>query len=206
VITALVFDFGRVISLQKPDSLFKTYEKDLGLEPHCINAIMFDSTHWQRALRGEIDMSTYWQAIGPSLNLDSPEAVKRFQDRYYQDEKINADVIKLIQELYTTHNLAILSNHPQGLQQWLVNWQIEGFFDVIICSADEGVVKPDTRIFELLFTRLKASPEQAVFIDDTAEHVIASQALGMHGILFTTTDELKKELRSLGCFSKQKSL
>lgn len=203
MITCLVFDFGRVISASKPASLFHAYEKDLGLEPHSINRVMFDSVHWYRALTGEIDMSTYWQTIGSSLNLDSPQAVKQFQERYYQDEEINTEVKQLIHELSRTHNLAVLSNHPSGLQEWLVDWQLDGLFDVIICSADVGVVKPDKRIFELLLERMEVPPEQIVFIDDTTEHVLASHALGMHGVVFTTAAQLKKDLRELGCYSIQ---
>ena len=52
MIKAVIFDFGRVISAQKPPSLFLRYEVDLGLAPHTINAIMFDSPAWQDALLG----------------------------------------------------------------------------------------------------------------------------------------------------------
>lgn len=203
MITSLVFDFGRVISVQKPDSLFQNYEKDLGLRPQSINTIMFDSPYWHRALTGEIDMPTYWQKIGPLLNLDSKLALKRFQERYYEDEKMNNGVVQIIQDLSKNYKLAVLSNHPQGLHDWLADWQIDGFFKVIVCSADVGLVKPDARIFELLLKRLKESPEHVAFIDDTTEHVTTAQALGMHGILFTTADDLKEELMDLGCLSSQ---
>ena len=52
MIKAIIFDFGRVISAQKPPSLFANYEQDLGLEPGTINTIMFDSQAWQEALIG----------------------------------------------------------------------------------------------------------------------------------------------------------
>jgi FMN phosphatase YigB (HAD superfamily) len=44
---------------------------------------------------------------------------------------------------------------------------------------------------------LKVEPEQAVFIDDTDEHVAASIKLGLHGILFTTAEALERELAGL---------
>lgn len=203
MITSLVFDFGRVISAQKPDSLFQTYEKDLCLRPQSINTIMFDSPYWHSALTGEIDMFTYWQKIGPLLNLHSNQALKRFQERYYADEKINNCVVQIIQNLSKNYKLAVLSNHPHGLHDWLADWQIDRFFKVIVCSADVGLVKPDARIFELLLQRLKEFPEHVAFIDDTNEHVATAQALGMHGILFTTADDLKEELMGLGCLSSR---
>ena len=48
-IEAIIFDFGRVISVQKPMSLFLGYEEELGLEPSTINPIMFGS--WLAARR-----------------------------------------------------------------------------------------------------------------------------------------------------------
>ncbi len=75
MIKALLFDFGRVISAQKPKSLFETYESALNLLPGTINTIMFESPFWEKALVGEIDMAAYWQAIGPQLNLDDPSAL-----------------------------------------------------------------------------------------------------------------------------------
>jgi putative hydrolase of the HAD superfamily len=43
MIKAIIFDFGRVISAQKPISLFRRYEDDMGLTPGTLNTIMFDS-------------------------------------------------------------------------------------------------------------------------------------------------------------------
>ena len=37
-------------------------------------------------------------------------------------------------------------------------------------------------------------PVEAVFIDDTPEHVEAAQELGIHGIVFTTAEALNNEL------------
>jgi hypothetical protein len=52
MIRAIIFDFGRVISAQKPPSLFRRYEKELGLAPGTLNPIMFRSQVWQEALLG----------------------------------------------------------------------------------------------------------------------------------------------------------
>ena len=195
---AFIFDFGRVISAQKPDALFHAYEAELGLAPDTINSVMFDSPYWQQALVGEMEMSAYWQAIGPALNLRTAEAVTDFQARYYKDEKINTGVLEIIRRLFGRTRLAILSNHPPGLHAWLSDWGIDRLFDVVVCSGDEGMSKPDPRIFDLTLQRLGLSPPEAVFIDDTEGHVAAAQALGMHAMLFTTAERLEKDLGALG--------
>jgi hypothetical protein len=47
MIKAVIFDFGQVISAQKPMSLFRGYEEELGIEPGTINPIMFGSPAWE---------------------------------------------------------------------------------------------------------------------------------------------------------------
>jgi putative hydrolase of the HAD superfamily len=203
MIKALLFDFGRVISAQKPKDLFDQYEADLKLVPGTINTTMFDSPLWQMALVGEIGMSDYWQAIGPSLNLHSPEAVQSFQQRYYSDEKINQHVFNILKLLVKFYRLAIVSNHPPGLRMWLQEWAIDHLFEVVFCSGDEGVAKPDSAPFILTLDRMGVSAAEAVFIDDTEQHVAAARSLGLHGMHFTTAEKLQLDLENLGLFENR---
>ena len=194
MIKAIIFDFGRVISAQKPPSLFRSYEDELGLEPGTINSIMFDSEAWQDALVGRKTVEEFWHEIGPELGLNSVDEVDAFRHRYRADEEINQGVLDLIHRLHGNYKLAVLSNSPPGLAQWLAEWNVLHPFDVVFCSGDEGIAKPDTKAFELTLERLGVKPDEAVFVDDTREHVEAAQELGLQGILFTTAEELEDEL------------
>ena len=198
MVKAIIFDFGRVISAQKPPSLFRRYEKDLGLLPGTINPIMFGSRDWGEALIGLKTSEEFWSAIGPELGLDTAEEIDVFRHRYRADEAINEGVLNLIRRLHGHYKLALLSNSPPGLGQWLNDWGMNDLFDVIFCSGDEGVVKPEPTAFEITLERLGVKPHEAVFIDDTLEHVDASRKIGLYGILFTTAEELEKELNQVG--------
>ena len=197
MITAIIFDFGRVISAQKPLSLFRGYEDELGLEPGTINFIMFDSEAWQDALVGRKTVEEFWHEIGPELGLNSVDEVDAFRHRYRADEEINQGVLDLIHRLHGNYKLAVLSNSPPGLSKWLADWNMLNFFKVVFCSGDEGMAKPDPEAFELTLERLGLKPNEAVFIDDTREHVEAARKLGLQGILFTTAEELEEELGDL---------
>jgi len=197
MIKAIIFDFGRVISAQKPPSLFRRYEDELGLEPGTINSIMFDSKAWEDALVGSKTVEEFWHEIGPELNLNSPNEIDAFHRRYHSDETINHSVVDLVKSLHGRHKLAVLSNSPPGLSQWLADWNLLHLFDTVFCSGDEGVVKPEQAAFEITLQRLEVGPEEAVFIDDTMEHVEASRNMGLHGIFFTTAEALEEELAGL---------
>ena len=197
MIRAIVIDFGRVISRQKPPSLFRRYEGDLGLEPDTINAVMFDSQAWQDALVGRKSADGFWQVIGPELGLKTPAEIEAFRRRYHADEAINHDVVNLLRRLRGRYQLAVLSNNPPGLDQWLHDWGIRELFDVVFCSGNEGLVKPDAAAYQAVLQRLRVKPEEAVFIDDTIEHVLAARRLGLRGVLFTTAEALEEQLADL---------
>ena len=91
----------------------------------------------------------------------------------------------------------------------LTNWSAETFapqqarfeflawFDGIVVSGREKLIKPDPRIFLLLLDRYAIDPKRAVFIDDVPANAAAAAALGMRGIHFTGPDALRRELATL---------
>jgi putative hydrolase of the HAD superfamily len=196
-IKAVIFDFGRVISSQKPDSLFRTYEHDLGLAPETINQIMFESQAWRDALIGRCSAREFWYRIGPAIGLESLDKIDDFRKRYHAAESIDRGVLSLIRQLHGRYKLAILSNSPPGLAQWLSAWGILDLFNVVYCSGDEGMIKPDPAVYHATLNRLGTLPHEAVFIDDTIGHVKAAQSLGIHGIEFTNAEQLALELDGL---------
>ncbi len=195
MIKAIIFDFGRVITAQKPLSLFRSYEEELGLDPDTINSIMFGSQAWQDTLLGRKTTEEFWHLIGPELGLSTADEVNRFRRRYHADEAINEAVLDLIRKLHDRYKLAILSNSPPDLTRWLVDWEMRDLFEVVFCSGDEGMIKPDPAAFKLTLERLGVEPGEAVFIDDTPEHVQAARKLGIQGIIFTTAAALKDDLK-----------
>ena len=197
MIKAIIFDFGRVITAQKPLSLFRSYEEELGRDPDTINSIMFGSQAWQDTLLGRKTTEEFWHLIGPELGLSTADEVNRFRRRYHADEAINEAVLDLIRKLHGRYKLAILSNSPPDLTRWLVDWEMRDLFEVVFCSGDEGMIKPDPAAFKLTLERLGVEPGEAVFIDDTPEHVEAARKLGIQGIIFTTAAALKDDLKKI---------
>ena len=186
MIKAIIFDFGRVITAQKPDSLFRRYEEVLGLAPDSINPIMFDSPAWQDALLGRKTAKEFWFSIGPALGLKSRHEIDMFRRQYHDDEAINPGVLEIIRRLHGRYKLAVLSNSPPGLKRWFSDWKILHLFDLVFCSGDEGVIKPDPTAFKITLERLGVKPGESIFIDDTQEHVDAARGLGINGIVFTS--------------------
>ncbi|MCC6470217.1 MAG: HAD family phosphatase [Alphaproteobacteria bacterium] len=73
-----------------------------------------------------------------------------------------------------------------------------GHFAGILVSGNEGMIKPDPRIFRLLLDRYGLRAEDSVFIDDNPGNARAAGDLGIHGIHFTSPAALRAELGALG--------
>ena len=91
----------------------------------------------------------------------------------------------------------------------LSNWSAETFhyalerfdffnlFDGRLISGDVKMMKPDPRIFQLLFEKFEIDPTQAVYVDDVLKNVEAARRLGMNAIHFTGAEGLRRELMRL---------
>lgn len=70
-------------------------------------------------------------------------------------------------------------------------------FEGIVVSGEEGLIKPDPAIYELLFARYAVDPKRSVFIDDSAANIATARQLGMQAIHFTGPQMLRPALRAL---------
>ena len=101
--------------------------------------------------------------------------------------------------------------HAAGVPLFgLTNWSAElyphapaafdflALLDDVVVSGVEGVAKPDPRVFEIVATRSGLPLDRLVFVDDRLDNVLAAQALGMDGVLFTDAAALRTELGRRG--------
>lgn len=92
----------------------------------------------------------------------------------------------------------------------LTNWSAEtyrhaapaapaiGLLEDVVVSGQEGLAKPDPRIFALVSERFGVRPACTVFTDDSPANVSAAQAAGYRGVLFTDAEGLRRDLAALG--------
>lgn len=92
----------------------------------------------------------------------------------------------------------------------LTNWSQETFplarrrypflawFEGIVVSGEERLLKPDPRIYRVLLQRYGVDPVRALYVDDALRNVAAAQALGMHGWHFQGAAGLQAALHRLG--------
>jgi len=73
----------------------------------------------------------------------------------------------------------------------------ELFADIVV-SGEEGVAKPDPRIYAIAERRFGVAPEALFFADDNPANVAAAAARGWQAHLFTSPEALGAELAARG--------
>ncbi len=71
-------------------------------------------------------------------------------------------------------------------------------FDDRVISGHVGVIKPEPRIYEILFERVGRRPSELLFVDNSIANVHAGEALGMSAIHFLPGVDLESELVARG--------
>jgi len=72
------------------------------------------------------------------------------------------------------------------------------FFDARIFSCEEGVTKPEKRIYDLMAKRLGVSNKELIVIDDKKENIEGAINAGAFGILYKNPQQLANELELYG--------
>jgi len=111
------------------------------------------------------------------------------------------DTVELLRELRDRqeHRLLALTNwsnetFPVALSRYdFLQW-----FEGIVVSGDEKTRKPFADIYEILLDRYGVNPEEAVFIDDSLTNVEGAEIVGINGIHFQGTEQLRETLKEWG--------
>ena len=115
------------------------------------------------------------------------ETAKLFNVRlpawHKEDEIPYADAQKCLEILSEKYKTGVIANQSPGTKERLNRYGILQYIDLVIASAEEGVAKPDKKIFELAFERSGCKPENAVMIGDRIDNdIVPANLLGMNTI------------------------
>ncbi|MCX2724150.1 HAD family hydrolase [Roseibium salinum] len=198
-ITTVVFDIGNVLIEWNPEHLYR------------------------RLIPDEVERKTFLETVcTPDWNLQQDlgrpwtEAVEMLSDMHPD----KADLIAAYSERWhdmvpgeIAGTLEILGELKEsGVPLYAItNFSTEKFAEAqarfpflktsflgIVVSGEEKLIKPDHRIYEVLFERHCLDAGSCLFIDDSPKNVEAAREVGMRAHHFNHADELRKDLVDLG--------
>ncbi|MBR1771284.1 MAG: HAD family phosphatase [Lachnospiraceae bacterium] len=198
MIRHIIFDIGNVLA----DFCWKEMLRDRGLEEDMIDRIgraSVDTPLWYEFDRGVWTAEELMQAF---IEKD-PEIEAQLHlafDDVHGMVKIRDYAIDWVKELKDKgYHVWYLSNFSRKAEvECADSLAFLPYMDGGILSYREKLVKPDPAIYRLLLERYALTPEECVFIDDTAKNIDAARALGIRGIVFTGKTQAQAALRALG--------
>lgn len=112
---------------------------------------------------------------------------------HFQPQKLD-----LLASLSRTTPLYLLSNtndiHMEKVRRRLAlhtNHPLEHFFQKVYLSQEIGRRKPDSETFSFVCSDAGIVPERTLFIDDSEQHILGAQRIGLHTFLFPQNQSLE---------------
>lgn len=196
-IQAIIWDMGGVLVRTFDWSPRSKWEDRLGLERMGLTDMVFFSKVAQEASIGKAEADDIWHWVGEELAL-SDQDLGQLRKDYWSGDAVDEALINVIRSHRGRYKTALLSNAWPNLRAAIENqWKFDDAFDVMIISAEVGIVKPDARIYQHALETLQVEPSASVFIDDFIENVEAARSMGMHAIHFQNPEQSLAELNAL---------
>jgi 2-haloacid dehalogenase len=194
-----IFDLGGVLLQWDPRHLYrKLFDGDEAAMEQFLADVC--TTEWNERQDAGRTFAEATESLMPH-HADKRELIEAWGHRF--DEMIPGAIegsVEILGELkargvpvYAITNWSAETFPPQRARFPFLDW-----FDGIVVSGEEGVIKPDARIFSILLTRHGVAARDAVFIDDVPANAAAAAALGIHGIHFRSPEQLRHDLAACG--------
>lgn len=94
--------------------------------------------------------------------------------------------------------LAVISNWDYSLHRVLAMFGLQSYLDVALASLEEGVEKPDPRLFRIALERLGTEPSDTVHVGDhPVDDVAGAESAGIRPILLDRSGTLPGSIDTL---------
>ncbi len=199
MIRALITDFGGVLVRTRTERSRRALEDRLGLTPHTLERRVFGGELSLQGQHGAISEAEFWQAVAQEIGCAriglTPEA---FRTEFFADDFLDEDLMAFIRGVRPQLKTGLISNAWSGMRELIhTTVPIADAFDALVISAEEKMMKPDPRIYQLALDRLAVRADEAIFLDDMPVNIAACNALGLHGVQFQSTGQALRDIRAV---------
>lgn len=199
MIRNIIFDMGQVLKRYDPDLCINPYLSDRE-DAALIRSVCFGSQEWIELDRGTISYEEAidrWKSRLPGRLHGRVDVIIENWHQYMTDIPETNEIVRILCE--NGYAIYLLSNVSVRFAEIRKNFPSLARMKGIVISAEEKLLKPDLRIYQILLERYALNAGECVFIDDSQANVSGAQAVGMHAIRFDMdAGKLISDLRALG--------
>ena len=200
-IEAVVFDFGGVMTTSTmPMRVIELAEAkgiEWGVFKRGFDAHRLDYDAGRITLAEMYEL--IWRDAGIVVDAGTNAAFMEADDRSwcYRNERTLAWMKALKSRGY---KIGILTNMAPRFAREHFRSAFADFIaqaDAMVISGDEGIVKPQREIYDLLRRRIALPAASLLFVDDLERNVAAARAAGWQAIRFETNDQVEADFERL---------
>lgn len=200
MIRNIVFDMGQVLIHWNPHLLLTPFPLKPEEEALVIREL-FQSVEWVQLDRGTITeeaaAASVCGRLPESLHPCVRQVVSHWHDRTLIPMEGMAELLQELKEMGL--RIYLLSNANRKLRSYFPRIPGSEYFDGLMVSAEEGLLKPQHEIFEALLSRFGIRAEECFFVDDAPANVEGALEAGISGTVFYgDVPRLRRELRKAG--------
>ncbi len=198
--TSVILDYGLVLCLPPTKEAIDRMAGVFGID----HGTFWSLYEKNRGLydRGDLNGAEYWSRFasdaGVSIDEDATRSLRVWDIEMWS--RLNEPLLRWARSLQSAgYRTALLSNlHKEFTGHVRKNCRWLEHFDCPIFSSEVGSVKPDREIYDHCLRGLQVAAAEAIFLDDREANVQAARENGIAALQYTTTDQLRKDLNSIG--------
>lgn len=196
--TAVVFDLGGVLMDWNPRYVYRTlFGDEESMERFLSEVCTMD---WHAAHDRGVPFDRSCAALA-AAHPDQAELIWAWATR--SEEMVAGPIdgtVEILAELKATGMAcyALTNMEAETYPRRRERFAFMRWFDGVMVSSQEGVIKPDPEIFHRLLARFGLRAPDTMFIDDAERNIAAAAALGFRAVRFTSPADLRVRLRAEG--------
>ncbi len=150
---------------------------------------------WHAADRGELSHPEVVRRVVQLTGLDADTVQKGIDGGLAKNQAL----LDFSKRLRPICKIGLLTNMGPGvMDNYFTQAERNHFFNAVVVSSEEGMVKPNKDIYLLAARRLGVSPDECLLIDDSQVNCAGAESVGMRAILYESTaqvvDVINKQL------------
>ena len=197
-IEVIFFDIGGVLLHIHPENMIKKISTITNI-PFSIVQNSFPHNAHDLYERGQMTDYDWFNSFKTSLPKNNNLKENKFWEAWSMLLGEETDVIDILIQLKKSYQIWLLSNtNPSHIKNEVENNNVfPQLVDGAVYSFDVGYRKPELDIYKIACRLVDVDPEMCVFIDDLEDNIRGANNVGLHGIHYRNTRDLKSDLKSL---------
>ncbi len=184
MIKNVIFDMGNVLRDFAPMRCILAFVQ--GDDALLLRDELFGKEEWRLLDRGDItydELVTRVKLRLPKRLHDTLDEIVAHWHEYMPEDPEMTELVKILKS--NGYHMYLLSNASVRFSAYKDSFEALKYFDGAIVSAFYQTMKPEEKIYRILFDTYQLVPEECFFIDDNPDNVEAGRKLRMEGHVFT---------------------